>query len=560
MKGCAYTILLCTLAGSPMATAAGFPPEVLMPEQGKTMDLPSPWGIAVDGTNLYVTSYSGNYIAVFDGEGNQVRSFGSSGSGDGQLSSASGLTVDESHVYVTESGNHRIQVFTKDGLFVRKWGGQGTAQGRFDRPQDCCVTDGLLYVADRENHRIQVFETDGTFVNSWGQLGALPGEFNHPHGIVILREKVYVLDRQNRRMQVFTLTGEFVYEFPLDQATNSGWGVNYALTTDGAHLFVSAPGPTKIARIFVYDLDGNEVLLHQNSWSGSALPYNGDPLSQPVGLAFRDGTLYVADAGSYRVVPFRRAFRTPGSPASRTNSLPRAVVRSAVQRVGSGVVDIDFEVVDANSPTVTVHAIAFEGTATTLAKAIPMRTVVEGTETNLGSMVLTGVTNRLSWNASADWAADYGDVRMAFLCRDASRDLLDLHFLELPALNGNPAVTINRVAITQQDLLPIWIWLVAADDPAVRFDTGAVHGVGGAYDGILLANDSGTTTEGLAFLFARLGVREATAAELQYAREATTPGAVTKWNSRFQIDGRPTHVNEFCFDTGSTEGWFVVEE
>jgi len=550
--------LWCALLAS-SAPGAGFPAEVSLPEEHEAINVTRGIDLAFDRTNMYVTSYWGHYVAVFDREGNEVNRFG-----NGRLNYPCGIATDGDRVYITESWvTDRIQAFKTDGTFLWQRGNSGSGQGQFNDPTDCCVVNGLLYVTDDRNHRIQVFTTGGDFAFSWGQAGGLPGEFNQPHSIASLEDRIYVLDN-NGHVQVFSLTGDYIRSFDVNQTrVGGGWNICCSLALDGANVFVGATdSDRKDAYIFVYDYEGNEVFRHHNKWSGTMTspPTQGNPLSHPYGLAFRDGQLFIADYGRFKVIPTRRVFRTPGSPASRTNSLPRAVVRSAVQRVGSGVVDIDFEVVDANSPTVMVHAIAFEGDATTLAKAIPMRTFVEGTETNLGAAVHTGVTNRLSWDASADWAADYGDVRMAFLCREAPRDLLDLHFLELPALYGNPAVTINRVAITQQDLLPVWIWLVAANDPAVRFDAGAVYGVGGGYHDELLADDSGTTAEGRAFLFARLGIREATAAELQYAREATTPGSVTKWSSRFRIDGRPTHVNEFCFDTGSTEGWFVVEE
>jgi hypothetical protein len=263
---------------------------------------------------------------------------------------------------------------------------------------------------------------------------------------------------------------------------------------------------------------------------------------------------------THRIVRFRRVFRSVASPGLWDRPIPRALVISNAARAGTGVLDVDYHVVDSVSPTVTVYAAAFTGTTNVLATLVPMRTFVEGTGANLGPGITVGVTNRLSWDASADWNQDYGYLRVAFFVRDPARKVLDIHYLELPGLNGHAPVTISRTGLTQDDLLTIWFWLIAANDAAIRFQDGAVYGVGGSYDGKLLANSSGTTADGRAFLFSWLGVREATSDELQYAREGTTPGSIEQWTPRLQIDGRPVKVNEFSFETGFTNGWWVVKE
>ncbi|MEM7394631.1 MAG: hypothetical protein AAF492_20030, partial [Verrucomicrobiota bacterium] len=115
-------------------------------------------------------------------------------------------------------------------------------------------------------------------------------------------------------------------------------------------------------------------------------------------------------------------------------------------------------------------------------------------------------------------------------------------------------------------------------EPGFRLENGAVYGVGGDYDGQLLASNTTTTAEGRSFLLGTIGLREATPHEVQLAREATTPGVMMKWPSRSQqipqpssvsqyMGGfdepstfRPEFVNEFGFDTGSTNGWWVVKD
>jgi DNA-binding beta-propeller fold protein YncE len=78
----------------------------------------TPRGIAVDsGGNVYVVEgdsgiSTNNRVQKFTGSGTFLSTFGSRGSGDGQLLLASGTTVDGAgNVYVVDSGNDRIQKF-----------------------------------------------------------------------------------------------------------------------------------------------------------------------------------------------------------------------------------------------------------------------------------------------------------------------------------------------------------------------------------------------------------------------------------------------------------------
>ena len=62
-------------------------------------------------------------LAVAVHDGSFVRSFGSQGSGDGQLNGPYGLAVHGDCVYVAEYTNHRVSVFARgDGKFVRTIG------------------------------------------------------------------------------------------------------------------------------------------------------------------------------------------------------------------------------------------------------------------------------------------------------------------------------------------------------------------------------------------------------------------------------------------------------
>ena len=75
----------------------------------------NPTGIAADSTGrIFVSDSDNGHIRKFNSTGSSIASFGSTGSGDGQLSSPRGLLVNSAgNVYVADSDNARIQVFEK---------------------------------------------------------------------------------------------------------------------------------------------------------------------------------------------------------------------------------------------------------------------------------------------------------------------------------------------------------------------------------------------------------------------------------------------------------------
>src|SRR6185503_3906962 len=74
--------------------------------------------------------------AAAHGEITYQSSFGSAGSGAGQLSDPASVSINNStgDVYVADNGNNRIEQFTDDGEFVRAWGYDVVASGGNDKP------------------------------------------------------------------------------------------------------------------------------------------------------------------------------------------------------------------------------------------------------------------------------------------------------------------------------------------------------------------------------------------------------------------------------------------
>jgi DNA-binding beta-propeller fold protein YncE len=78
------------------------------------------------------------------------------------------------NIYVADGlgTNSRIAKFDKNGKFVKSWGQTGTANGQFRQPRAIAVdAQGLVYVADAGNRRIQVFDGDGNFKTKFMNVG-----------------------------------------------------------------------------------------------------------------------------------------------------------------------------------------------------------------------------------------------------------------------------------------------------------------------------------------------------------------------------------------------------
>jgi len=533
--------------------------------------------VAAGDGKVYVTSLKNNYIKVYSFDGEPMGQFGGTGSGPGELSSPRGVALNGEELYICDNGNGRVQVVSTNGVFRRSWGTAGSEAGQFSGMCGVAVDANSVYVLQSSGaYRVQVFDHTGGLVRAWGSYGTLPGQFTEPTGIAVDKQYVYVADKPSRTVTVFTKDGAFVRRWQRYYHTTymQDWGP-YAIAVDDSHVYLASGSPATVGgtdwwtRFQVYSKEGRllwEHAIHQERLNNGP---RRRPLLHPRGVALSGNWVFIADngydpveVGWESIVRYRRIARTFGTVSSRENSYPQSDVLGSSQRQGTSILDVDYVVTDSSTPTVAAYPLAFTTATPSLASCVPLRTLIEGTEDNIGNNITVGVTNRISWEVGEDWYVNYGDIRIAILAKD-DRELLDIHWLHLPPVSPNPALTINRYPITENDLLNLWFWVIASGNTTVTLAGGQVTGVGGGYDGELLASDAGMTARGREFLFDMLGCREATAAELVQAREASTPGSVTQWTPRYTLPtGVPRKVNEFGFDSGSTDahGWWVVKE
>ncbi len=236
-------------------------------------------------------------------------SFGSFGSGDGQLNTPTGAAVDATgNIFVAEFGNNRIQTFSPGGGFLRKWGSEGIGDGQFIQPRGIEAAGGQVYVSDSSNglrgltaKLIQVFNAAGDFRFKFGTAGGQRGELNGPRGMTTdAAGNLYVADSGNNKIVKFTSQGGFLDEFGTFGSADGQFRSPTDVAVDGA------------GNIYVADL-GNDRIQKFNSSFGFVAKWGSEgegdgQFDGPEGIATdAAGTVYVADQFNDRIQVFSSA-------------------------------------------------------------------------------------------------------------------------------------------------------------------------------------------------------------------------------------------------------------
>jgi hypothetical protein len=497
----------------------------------------SPVAAVVSPDNkIYVADRDNHRIQVFDAAGNFVSQFGEQGSFDGQLIRPTGLAIlPDGKVAVADSGNQRIQIFSPDGEYDRKLTGK-SAQGL-----SAWRNGTMLSFAAGRTVAIARDDSWTKELVSVSGAGLIPnGDFSNGSD-----NWVHINADGERAATTFsiggnpggygTITPAGGWGVLVNPGADPGWAgggipiASLGLTAGGAVTFtydsinLSGPGPVGG---FKWEAWGNGQFLgttgdffpptigEGSSWETYTYEWTlpatteklffvplwagGGNMSTigvdnvgvfPVGvaqiqardafaLALPNGDALVAtDSGA--IQHFARTFRTILPEAA--NAVPMPAVLSTAQRPGSGLVDVDYRVDDADNAAVTTAAVAFRNGGVSLGDVIPIRTFAEGTETNLGDGMATGRSHRFTWDARADLTGDFEQVRVEVLVRDG-RDLFNVDFIQIPEGSGQPSLKISKTPLKDSDFFSAMLWLIASGDPEIAFSEGKVTRVSDGSD------------------------------------------------------------------------------
>ena len=173
-------------------------------------------GAATDGKgNLWVSDFFDGRIERFNEQGQYVGQFGTQGAANGQFKYPFGVAVDpKGHVWVADDGNNRIEEFSETGAFIRSVGTLGSGQGQLSGPLGIAIdAKNDVWVTDTGNGRIEEFGETGAFIRAFGTKSSGPGQLPEPYGIAVTPTgNIWVTDNVKERLLEFTESGALVRE------------------------------------------------------------------------------------------------------------------------------------------------------------------------------------------------------------------------------------------------------------------------------------------------------------------------------------------------------------
>ena len=195
-----------------------------------------PHGITIDGDdNLYLADDDAHMIEKRTKEGKLIFRLGEKGraadwQGGDPFNRPTHVAINPAtgDLFISDGyGNSRVHKYDTDGKYIKSWGESGSLEGQFSLPHNIAMngTDRVT-VCDRENFRLQTFTTDGEFVKQVhahrpmaitdgkgedanlyvGEAGAPPVQ----EGVRRLGQRVVVMDREGNEVTRFgnELSGE----------------------------------------------------------------------------------------------------------------------------------------------------------------------------------------------------------------------------------------------------------------------------------------------------------------------------------------------------------------
>ncbi len=274
----------------------------------ETFSVNSPLSVSCDSNgNVSVLHYDYNgdpQVVVFDDGGTFLNSWGSYGSGNGQMDAPAQIRVNDSYVFVADTGNNRIQKFDADGNYITQWGSYGSGNGQFGNMENIAITATQVYAldGDTDGGRLQEFGTDGAYIDRFSVDDPMGGKFNSPDNIFISSDgSIFVADTDNGRIQKFDADGNYITQW-------GDWGDD----SDGKirHLYVRSIATDSQGNVYVVDSGGHDRIVKYDA-DGNYITQWGSYGSGEGQFQFPDDIaidahdhVYVADHNNNRIQVF----------------------------------------------------------------------------------------------------------------------------------------------------------------------------------------------------------------------------------------------------------------
>jgi sugar lactone lactonase YvrE len=161
------------------------------PRRGRGGEAPTaPAPATVNGHQIFKFSPDGKLLLTLGKAGGDSTSFFYQPN-DVVVAPNGDIIVAEGHASAPGS-RARILRFDASGKLLKTWGTFGTGPGEMDQPHALALDSrNRLYVGDRSNNRILIFDLDGKLLDTWYQ-------FSRPSGIYIdANDMIYVADSES---------------------------------------------------------------------------------------------------------------------------------------------------------------------------------------------------------------------------------------------------------------------------------------------------------------------------------------------------------------------------
>lgn len=247
-------------------------------------------------------------------------------------------------LFIADSTHHRIVITDLAGkkITIAGTGTPGKADGPFDKasfddPQGMALRGDTLYVADRKNHLIRALDLKANFVKTvagTGKQGRVRGHggpalqvgLNSPWDILLHGDTLFIAMAGHHQIWTFDLKRnaldpyagnglENIRDGTLGPMGQANLAQPSGLASDGKTLYVA---DSEVSAIRAMPLDGKGIV---STIVGMGLFEFGDVdgvgnkvrLQHPLGVAFHEGKLYVADTYNSKIKvidPAKRSAQT----------------------------------------------------------------------------------------------------------------------------------------------------------------------------------------------------------------------------------------------------------
>jgi DNA-binding beta-propeller fold protein YncE len=242
-------------------------------------------------------------------------------------------------LFIADSTNHRIVITDLEGkkIAVAGTGVEGKADGSFDKatfsdPQGMALDGGTLYVADRKNHMIRALDLKKQTVRAVAGTGkqdrenrggggpALKTGLNSPWDLLLHDKVIYVAMAGHHQIWTFDPARERVDPYAGDGRENlmdgtlaeSEFAQPSGLATDGKRLYVADSEVSAIRSVALPPGADVKTVVGEGLFEFGDVDGQGAKvrLQHALGVAYRDGKLYVADTYNSKIKVIDPAKRT----------------------------------------------------------------------------------------------------------------------------------------------------------------------------------------------------------------------------------------------------------